>query len=127
MDTSKPEIIALMKSKGMCNEKWTNPLMTTHAFKRIKQRFGVKNKDNARKLVKKALNLGDKVKWQGRRRILRYQNMAFVFVGRTVVTAYDVPLRNTNAQMVAMVDKQIATIDYDWIAPAIIRDVRLNG
>jgi len=127
MDTSKPEIIALMKSKGMCNEKWTNPLMTHHAFKRIKQRFGIKNKDNAKKLVKKALNLGDKVRWQGRRRILRYQNMAFVFIGRTVVTCYEVSLQSTNAQMVEMVDKQIATVDYAWVAPAIIRDVRLNG
>ena len=127
MSTSKQEIVALMKSKGMCNTPWVNPLMTTHAYKRIKQRFGIKSKDNAKKLVKKALNLGEKVRWQGRRKILRYGNMAFVFVGRTVVTAYDVPLKATTMEMVNMVDKQLSTIDYAWVAPAIIRDVRLNG
>ena len=125
--TSKQEIVALMKSKGMCNTPWVNPLMTTHAYKRIKQRFGIKSKDSAKKLVKKALNLGEKVRWEGRRKILRYRDMAFVFVGRTVVTAYDIPLRATNTAMVNMVDKQIATIDYEWVAPAVIRDVRLNG
>ena len=73
------------------------------------------------------MNLGEKVRWEGRRKILRYRDMAFVFVGRTVVTAYDIPLRATNTAMVNMVDKQIATIDYEWVAPAVIRDVRLNG
>lgn len=127
MNTSKQEIIALMKSKGMCNKEWINPLMTEHALKRLYQRFGIKNKDIAKKLVKKALNLGNKIRWKGRSRILRYQNMVFVFVGRKVITCYKMPVEMGVKAIVAMVDKKISTVDYEWVAPAVIRDVRING
>jgi hypothetical protein len=77
------------KELGLTEKEMVNPIISHHAYKRVEERFGIKNQKEIHKLVKRALNLGIVYEIQGNKgRYHKYGDMTFIFVGRKLLTAF---------------------------------------